>query len=89
VYVHVRAWTADCIMIAHFPIENHSEQGQFGEPPLTTMGKVQNLGNDDAIRSRRTLKFVYRLRSCGADVFEAPLVPPSTSCSFAATTVAT
>jgi hypothetical protein len=33
VYVHVRAWTADCIMIAHFPIENHSEQGQFEEPP--------------------------------------------------------
>jgi hypothetical protein len=38
-------------MIAQFPIENHSEQGQFAELPLKTIGKVQNLSIDYAIRS--------------------------------------
>jgi len=39
------------IIIAQFPIENHSEQGQFAESPLKTMGKVQNLGDYYAFRS--------------------------------------
>ena len=43
--------TANCIIIAQFPIENHSEQGQFAELPLKTIGKVQNLGDYYAIRS--------------------------------------
>ena len=43
--------TANCIIIAQLPIENNSEQGQFAELPLKTIGKVQNLGIDYAIRS--------------------------------------
>eukprot|EP01046_Picozoa_sp_COSAG06_P029433 COSAG06_NODE_2728_length_6381_cov_2.712034_6_plen_101_part_00 len=47
--------TANCViiaqLIAQFPIENHSEQGQLAEPPLKTIGKVQNLGDYYAIRS--------------------------------------
>jgi hypothetical protein len=31
-------------MIAQFPVENHSGQGQFAELPLKTIGKVQNFG---------------------------------------------
>jgi hypothetical protein len=31
--------TANCIIIAQFPIENHSEQGQFAELSLKTIGK--------------------------------------------------
>jgi|EP01046_Picozoa_sp_COSAG06_P008078 hypothetical protein len=37
----------DCelhIMIAQFPIENHSEQGQFAELPLKTIGKSAKNG---------------------------------------------
>ena len=46
-----RQLIANCIMIAQFPIENHSEQGQFAEVPLKTIGKVQSLGDYYAIRS--------------------------------------
>jgi hypothetical protein len=38
------------LRIAQFPIEIHSEKGQFAETPLK-IGKVQNLGDYDAIRS--------------------------------------
>ena len=38
-------------MIAQFPIEDHSEQGQFAEWPFKTIGKVQQLGDYYAIRS--------------------------------------
>ena len=37
--------TANCIIIAQFPIENQSEQGQFPEVPLKTIGKVQILAD--------------------------------------------
>ena len=30
----VKLLTANCVIIAQFPIENHSEQGQFAEVPL-------------------------------------------------------
>ena len=43
--------TANCIIIAQFPIENHSTQGQFAELRLKPIGKVQNLGDYYAIRS--------------------------------------
>ena len=36
--------TANCIIIAQFPIENHSEQGQFSELPLKTIGKSVKFG---------------------------------------------
>ena len=36
--------TANCIIIAQFPIENHSEQGQFAELPLKTIGKSAKFG---------------------------------------------
>jgi hypothetical protein len=36
--------TANCIIIAQFPIENHPEQGQFAELPLKIMGKSGNFG---------------------------------------------
>ena len=42
--------TANCIIIAQVPIENHSDQGQFAQLPLKTIGKVQNLGDYYAIR---------------------------------------
>jgi len=38
-------------MIAQFPVENHSGQGQFAELPLKTIGKCKHLGDYDAIRS--------------------------------------
>ena len=43
--------TANCIIIAQFPIENHSEQGRFAELPPKTIGKVHILGDYYAIRS--------------------------------------
>ena len=43
--------TANCIIIAQFPIENHCEQGKSAESPMKTIGKVQNLGDYCAIRS--------------------------------------
>jgi hypothetical protein len=43
--------TANCIIIAQFPIENHSEQGQSAESPLKTTGKSANLGDYCAIFS--------------------------------------
>ena len=40
--------------IAQFPIENHSEQGQFADTPLKPIGKSAKFGIDyDAIRSTR------------------------------------
>jgi hypothetical protein len=33
-----------CIIIAQFPIESHSEQGQFAESPLKTMAKSAKFG---------------------------------------------
>jgi hypothetical protein len=36
--------------IAQFPIENRSEQAQFAELSLKTIGQVQNLGDHYAIR---------------------------------------
>jgi hypothetical protein len=36
--------TANCIIIAQFPIENHSEQGQFAELPLKIIGKGAKFG---------------------------------------------
>jgi hypothetical protein len=36
--------TANCIIIAQFPIENHSEQGQFAELPLKTIGDSAKFG---------------------------------------------
>eukprot|EP01046_Picozoa_sp_COSAG06_P087088 COSAG06_NODE_33620_length_487_cov_0.664948_2_plen_39_part_01 len=35
--------TANCIIIAQFPIDNHSEQGQFAELPLN-IGKSAKFG---------------------------------------------
>ena len=35
---------ANCIIIAQFPVENHSEQGQFAELPLKTTGKCAKFG---------------------------------------------
>ena len=46
-----RFLTANCILIAQFPIENQSEQGRFAELPLEIIGKVQILGDYYAIRS--------------------------------------
>ena len=43
--------TANCIIIAQFPIENHSEQGQYAELPVKTIGKSGNLGDYCAICS--------------------------------------
>ena len=43
--------TVNDIIIAQFPIANHSQQGQFAEFPQKTIGKVQNLVDYDAIRS--------------------------------------
>ena len=37
--------TANCITIAQFPIESHSEQGRFAELPLKTIGKLQIWGS--------------------------------------------
>jgi hypothetical protein len=38
-------YTANRIIIAQFPIENrYSEQGQFAEPPLKTIGKSAKFG---------------------------------------------
>jgi hypothetical protein len=37
--------------IAQFPIENRSEQAQFAELSLKTIGQVQNLGDYYALRS--------------------------------------
>jgi hypothetical protein len=42
---------ANCVIIARFPIENHSEQERFAESPLKAIGKVQILGEHYAIRS--------------------------------------
>eukprot|EP01043_Picozoa_sp_COSAG02_P095827 COSAG02_NODE_32157_length_521_cov_0.857820_1_plen_60_part_10 len=42
---------ANCITIAQFPVEIHSEQGQFAKLLLKTKGKLQNLGDHYAIRS--------------------------------------
>ena len=57
---HIVFWiesgdTANCIIIAQVPIENHSDQGQFTQLPLETIGKVQNLGDCYAIRSKKGL----------------------------------
>ena len=38
-------------MIAQFPIENHSDQGQFAELSLKTIGKSEKMGDYCAIRS--------------------------------------
>jgi hypothetical protein len=38
-------------MIAQFPIENHSDQGQFAELSLKTIGKSEKKGDYYAIRS--------------------------------------
>ena len=35
---------ANCTIIAQFPIENHSERGQFAELPLKTAGKSAKFG---------------------------------------------
>ena len=43
--------TANCIIIAQFPIENHFEQGQFAELPLKTIRKSEKSGDYYAIRS--------------------------------------
>ena len=58
---------AHCIIIAQFPIENHSEQGRFAELPPKTMGKVQNLGDYYAIRSiyiARSRYWPFQIRLC-------------------------
>jgi hypothetical protein len=34
------------MIIAQLPIGNHSEQGQFAETPLKTIGKVRKLLGD-------------------------------------------
>ena len=39
------------MIIAQFPIEIHSERGQFAESRLKTVGKVHSLGDYYAIRS--------------------------------------
>jgi hypothetical protein len=39
------------MIIAQFPIEIHSERGQFAESPLKTVGNVHSLGDYYAIRS--------------------------------------
>ena len=36
--------TANCIIIAQFPIENHSAQGKFAELPLKTIGESAKFG---------------------------------------------
>ena len=41
----------NCIIIVQFPIENHSEQGQFAELSLKTIGKSEKKGDYYAIRS--------------------------------------
>jgi hypothetical protein len=52
---------ANCIVIiAQVPIENHSDQGQFAELPLKTIGKVQNMGDCYAIRSVFLLSFLVK-----------------------------
>ena len=43
--------TANCIIIAQFPIENHFEQGQFAELPLKTIRKSEKSGDYYGIRS--------------------------------------
>jgi hypothetical protein len=53
--------TANCTIIAQFPIGNHSDQGQFAEMPLKIMGKVQNLVNYHyAIRSNACTASFHR-----------------------------
>jgi hypothetical protein len=51
-------------MIAQIPIENNSEQGQFAEPPLNTIGKSAKMGDHCAIRSTAPL-----LRAVSPSVF--------------------
>jgi hypothetical protein len=48
-------YTANCIIIAQFPIVNHSEQGQCAELSLKTIGKSGKRGDYDAIRSTLTV----------------------------------
>jgi hypothetical protein len=60
---------AHCKIIAQFPIENHSEQGQFAEPPLKTIGKVQSLGDYFATRSN-VVYYTLTLRPTGAALYE-------------------
>ena len=43
--------TPNCIIIAQIPIENHSEQGQFAELRLKTIGKSGKMGDYYANRS--------------------------------------
>ena len=51
----VRHATANCILIAQFPTETHSEQGRFAERnALKTIGKVQNLGDYDYAKRSKT-----------------------------------
>jgi hypothetical protein len=40
----IRPGTANCTIIAQFPIENHSEQGQSAELPLKTIGESAKFG---------------------------------------------
>jgi hypothetical protein len=51
-------------MITQIPIENHSEQGQFAELPLKTIGKSAKMGDHCAIRSTAPL-----LRAVSPSVF--------------------
>jgi hypothetical protein len=55
---------ANCTIIAKLPFENRSEQGQFAEPPLKTIGKVQNLGDYCATRSHDMIDKRNRTRFC-------------------------
>ena len=47
----MRMSIVDGIIIAQFPVENHSEQGQFAEMSLKTIGESDKMGDYYAIRS--------------------------------------
>eukprot|EP01046_Picozoa_sp_COSAG06_P026186 COSAG06_NODE_2241_length_7269_cov_9.419944_4_plen_180_part_00 len=72
--------TANCIIIAQFPLFNHSEQGHFAESPLKTIEKVLVWGDYYAIPSNKSSFATTRSSNSGVSEgasYTQPGLPPA------------